>query len=829
MLRKAVSPLVLLVAIAAGQTLERKVLVPDSIAVLGIALRSVCDTTGNKVYYPGIGAVGVLSGELGRRTGRIEVPGGLALSSGLHWDAALDKVCCVWGWDSAIGVIDTRTDSLVARMVFPGDRLAYDGDGSACINTREHKLYAWANGLLAKFDLTTNRFASWVGCTLSCNADMCYNPISNKLYFLSEGNTVAIYDAHADTLLAVVPAGNGATKIGYLERCNKVYVTNPFGGSVSIIDGAGDSLIRELPVPDAPVTLAMNETDGKVYVGCASQGYVIVDGFGDSVRTVVSVPTAFVSGAVWNPRTDRAYLSGAYQVRVVDGRTDSVLGTVNFQAAEAVPTGAVANPVRNIVYFTNVHTSQILAIDGSADTVLWSEYSGRAFYGIPPLWHSRSRRLYNMSQAQQCLTVTNLQPCRTSATVPLPGYRQAQSGGTTNLSPDQNRLYVFDAAESVARVVSCTLDRVVDSFRPGGLARYSWIADSFRRQYTGFADIAGGGVQGLRITSTDDDSTLKVIAPCGAGAFDPGTDYCAYSITSEKLYWPKEDSLLVFDVRQDSLLRSIRLGGLGASALHWVPSSNRVYVSRAQTDFGLQVIDCTSDSVIATVSDFPVVRSMCYAPTNDHLYGLTHQGLTVLDCGQNQITSSIDVPFTYEYVAPVYNPIGNKVFFAASSRIFTQPYPIWSIAGVDCATDQITSWLDVETQPEGLTVDADSGFIYASCSNSAIYVIRDQTPGGVARGPESSHSRASLDIRPNPTRGDFLVSVYLLKSCTASIKVCDITGRVVAKLREGKMGPGQVVASWGGETGQGRASAGVYVVRLDAGTNHLTKKIVLSR
>jgi type 1 glutamine amidotransferase len=82
--------------------------------------------------------------------------------------------------------------------------------------------------------------------------------------------------------------------------------------------------------------------------------------------------------------------------------------------------------------------------------------------------------------------------------------------------------------------------------------------------------------------------------------------------------------------------------------------------------------------------------------------------------------------------------------------------------------------------------------------------------------------------RPNPARGLPTVAFALGQSGRVDLAVFDLTGRHVRTLASGQMPAGQHSLNWNRLDDNGRrVSAGVYVVRLEAGDRQLTSKIVL--
>lgn len=80
---------------------------------------------------------------------------------------------------------------------------------------------------------------------------------------------------------------------------------------------------------------------------------------------------------------------------------------------------------------------------------------------------------------------------------------------------------------------------------------------------------------------------------------------------------------------------------------------------------------------------------------------------------------------------------------------------------------------------------------------------------------------------PNPC-GEFTIINYQLpKHMQITLRICDVTGRLVKTLVEAKQKPGYYSVGWDGRNDSGkRVSAGVYFCRLQAGDFAKTKKMV---
>jgi hypothetical protein len=84
--------------------------------------------------------------------------------------------------------------------------------------------------------------------------------------------------------------------------------------------------------------------------------------------------------------------------------------------------------------------------------------------------------------------------------------------------------------------------------------------------------------------------------------------------------------------------------------------------------------------------------------------------------------------------------------------------------------------------------------------------------------------------QPNPFRAHLAVRYSLAAEGLVTLRVHDLTGRVVRTLADGVMRPGRYSLNWSGTDDRGRELArGVYFCRFSAGDYRSTEKLVLQR
>jgi Concanavalin A-like lectin/glucanases superfamily/SdrD B-like domain/FlgD Ig-like domain len=101
-------------------------------------------------------------------------------------------------------------------------------------------------------------------------------------------------------------------------------------------------------------------------------------------------------------------------------------------------------------------------------------------------------------------------------------------------------------------------------------------------------------------------------------------------------------------------------------------------------------------------------------------------------------------------------------------------------------------------------------------------------PAAGVAGTTTSLRLAISQIRPNPLAERTTISFTTPTLSTVKFEVLDVSGRLVADLSPGMLAPGPHVLAWDGRAADGtRVRPGIYLVRLQAGSQHVTARLVL--
>jgi hypothetical protein len=104
-----------------------------------------------------------------------------------------------------------------------------------------------------------------------------------------------------------------------------------------------------------------------------------------------------------------------------------------------------------------------------------------------------------------------------------------------------------------------------------------------------------------------------------------------------------------------------------------------------------------------------------------------------------------------------------------------------------------------------------------------------QIVGATGVGDGAGGALALDPVAPNPVLGPARFSAFLPEAGPIRLVVLDVAGREMAVLADGVTPAGRSEFDWNGRSGIGRAPAGMYVLRLEAGAKVIHRKFIVAR
>ncbi|MCA1840195.1 MAG: YncE family protein, partial [Actinobacteria bacterium] len=196
-------------------------------------------------------------------------------------------------------------------------------------------------------DLTTNKVVGSLR-TYSDLWGIAVDSVRNRIFVIEENASVHtawvdVFDGRTNAWITEIPLPSHSHGVAVNARTSKVYVTNYYSDSVSVIDEATNTIVDTFdPSPGEtsyPFDVVVNEATNRVYV---SETYNY------------PIPISDYVGKVF----------------VVDGASDSALGSISLQDKASVPAWLAIDETNNRLYAATYFSPHVYGIDTSTNSLI---------------------------------------------------------------------------------------------------------------------------------------------------------------------------------------------------------------------------------------------------------------------------------------------------------------------------------------------------------------------------------------------------------------------------------------------------------------------------
>jgi YVTN family beta-propeller protein len=411
----------------------------------------------------------------------------------LSYNSMNNKVYCASGYRALVAVIDAAIDSVVTQVgtgYYPvalccnGNAYAACSDdndvdviggvsdsveavipfgpcnpGPLCYNTTNNRLYCLDPdaGLLFAIDGGTNQVLKALNVSgAGYGSDtLIWSPVSNKVYIMdSDSGTVSVVDCIGDSIVGTVETGEYPCALCCHDN-GKVYVAVDSG--VDVIDGFGDTMLAVVSIPTShyyyPSTLCYNRSDGKVYVTAREMdtcAVCVIDTRNDSVvANIPPGPNGYAAAIVWNQRHDKVYACGYDYVDVIDCAGDTVLRRINVQAYLCL---AYSDSACDKVYFADGWYSTLRIINAAIDASPQSLPIGYPLALLDNCKRGPANRLYCAIDDGTVAVVIGYKTDSVLKLIPV-----GNGPAALAWNPTHSRMYVSNSGSSSISVIRDTL------------------------------------------------------------------------------------------------------------------------------------------------------------------------------------------------------------------------------------------------------------------------------------------------------------------------------------------------------------------------------------
>lgn len=272
---------------------------------------------------------------------------------------------------NAISIIDGNTDSVVTTLTI-GTNSTFTGTSdpaNIAVNPNTNRIYvATSNDGVVVIDGTTNSIVTKISTGGYRVQGIAVNANTNTIY-AGVGASVYVIDGLTNNVTTKVSVPD-VKDVAVNPVTNMIYATDFHSSTLYVINGTTSSVSGTIPVGSLSWAVAVNPNTNRVYVfssgspgnSNSGSGFYVIDGSTNSVITTLSNISAGEIGV--NPNTNRVYaVSSAPNIEgIIDGSTNTVIGTVTVGNGNV---WSAVNVVTNRIYIVNNNDHSVSVLDGS--------------------------------------------------------------------------------------------------------------------------------------------------------------------------------------------------------------------------------------------------------------------------------------------------------------------------------------------------------------------------------------------------------------------------------------------------------------------------------
>jgi len=190
-------------------------------------------------------------------------------TDGVVYDPASKRVFVMEGDPQKLLVIDTGTDSVVARIALHGqpEFAAVDGNGKLYVNITDKREIQRIDTKTATVD------ATWPISDCESPHGLSMDAVSHRLFASCKNSKMLVVDASDGRIVAILPIGFGSDATAF-DTTRKRAMSSNWEGTLSVFDARDPGHYVSLgTVPTQPLarTMAVDSASGRIYLVAADR------------------------------------------------------------------------------------------------------------------------------------------------------------------------------------------------------------------------------------------------------------------------------------------------------------------------------------------------------------------------------------------------------------------------------------------------------------------------------------------------------------------------------------------------------------------------------
>ena len=204
------------------------------------------------------------------------------------------------------------------------------------------------------------------------------------------------------TATTYVGGAHFTARVAVNQDTGHVYVADWHDGTVTVLDGSGN-VLDTIILPSRPIGLAVNAVTNNIYVGDGND-ITVIDG---TTNSVVGTLAVAANAVAVNPSTNTIYAAESSNIAVVDGTTGSVTAMIPVPS----PAALAVDTQTNFIYVANSGNhdfnqhGSVTVIDGATNATTTTLTDSNMPYPFRIAVNSTTNKIYVASILSNTVTV----------------------------------------------------------------------------------------------------------------------------------------------------------------------------------------------------------------------------------------------------------------------------------------------------------------------------------------------------------------------------------------------------------------------------------------
>src|SRR5579875_2966280 len=605
------------------------------------------------------------------------------------------------------------------------------------------------NSEVAVIDSTTSNVVSYIQVGGSVEG-LSYDPNNDAIYVADFTKNIAVISGSTLQLIAQIPTNYGSAWGTTFDPANgDIYVTYDGPSGVTIINGATNQVTGTLKVGNT-----CNAASWTGVYDANSQEIYLPDYCDSSISVINAVSNTMVTSIIphngqpysitYNPSKNEFYVLGNVGIGLINGSTNTVIGTIGYTEGTNGYGGITYDPTDNLVFAAMNAGSNLMVVNSTTDGLVTNLSTQSEPLGV--LYDSQNSDLYVANYGAGTVSIISFNPPTKNYQVNFSedgmapgltwsttfGTQTKPSGSGTISFVTTNGTFPFSVQPPTGYAANPSSSSITVAGK--NITNYINISPTVFSQITfseqGLSSGLPWTVHFNGVVQSSVTSSLQFSEPNGN---------FGYSVTPPPGYtvYPTQGSIDVNGPSTTTLVftpvTSIGVGQ-GPQSIAYDSNNGDIYVANLYSGT-VSVINGAINTVSKTISVGTDPTAILYDPANKEIYVANSysNNVSVISDSTNQVVDTIPAGTYPSYL----------LFDSANGYIYVSNNGQGTVTIINGADNSIKNTVSVGQGPQGMATDS-SGNVYVANSNSYTISVISASSNSVTNTVTGVYANPSL-------------------------------------------------------------------------------------